>query len=455
MLLKMKEPLSITVITKLKTSNAGNQAVSTELIRLIKRLYPDARIFVGWREPGLEQYTFNRLQHAGHDPLRTLDGWAELIVKKYEYFRKASPPGWEGTSPASQAYELPQSQSNTAEVVELAPLSVIPLPLRIYGKGLRTLKMPLDRRRGYGRGYERWLTVLKHSNQVIYSPAGDIGDSKRADYLVRDLLGLRIAQRLGAKVIVANHSIEVKHPLILRLLGQLYSSFDNIVVRDPASAQLVMETHVPPEKINLTPDTAYMAQPAPIEEHELKEIAGREQIEPGTVGILAFFREGFDFSGWSKVIHQLRAMGKQVYFISHDLPNDALLAMRFQQLYGVKVITRQYNYAEYIRVLSLLELVISERYHTCVFSAIANTPFIPLRVRQMNKILGVVYFTKYPIPAVDTTNSGWQDTVMEHIRYVYKHYDQISADLQKTIPRLRQLAEHNVRWNGVSGTVAL
>jgi polysaccharide pyruvyl transferase WcaK-like protein len=439
---KMNKSPTITVITKLSTPNAGNQAVSTELIRLLKRTCPDARTYAGWQEPGLERYSLARLKSSGQDSLNTLDLWAERILKEYDSNRKRNLEHAQNIS----SYELSSGQNNLTNLVKLNS-HVPPLPLRFYNKGKRTLRALLDRQRVYGRNYENWLNILARSDWVIYSPAGALLDLV-ADDVVRDFLGLRIAQKMGAKIAAVNQSIEIKRPLLLNLLGQLYSGFDVIVVRDPASAQRLEEIQVPQEKINLAPDTAYLAYPVPADDRRVENILKAENIKPGTVGIAVQPREnGFDYSDWGRVIETLRTRGKEVMFVSHEMATDGLAGKELLKRYNVKNLSRQYDYDEYIHILSQLEMVISERYHTCVFSTIAGTPFIPLNVWEQRKMYGIVWALDYPIPAVESADRDWVDVIQKNIEYIYEYHDRIASSLRGAMPRLRKMAEENVRWD--------
>jgi polysaccharide pyruvyl transferase WcaK-like protein len=433
---------TITIITKLKTPNAGNQAVSTELLRLLQRDYPDARIFAGWRVPGLEQYSFTRLQHSGTDPLHTLDNWADSILNAYNSSKKTKYPRQENLVHTGQWLEISPNKEDPAYSVELASVTVPSLPMRLCRKSLRILKSPFDRLRIYGTSYEPWLKVMENSNLVLYSPAGLLTDS---DYLVRDLLSLRIAQKLGARVSAINQSIEVKNPVLLCLLGQLYNSLDAVIVRDPLSLEILRKLGISQERVELAPDTAYLAQPTPMDEYRQNETVKDENIKLGTVGINTYYRKGVDFIGWGKIIKMLRAMGKEIIFVSNQMSDDRLVGKELQKLYGVKIISRQYDYNEYIRVLSSLELVISERYHTCVFSAIAGTPFIPLKYSALSKMHGVVWFLNYSIPPIDLDSAGWAEIVQKHIKDIYGQYDHIKAGLNEVLPRMRKLAELNAQ----------
>jgi polysaccharide pyruvyl transferase WcaK-like protein len=318
------------------------------------------------------------------------------------------------------------------------------LPLRLYNKGRRTLKVLLYRWRVYGRNYETWLNVLTHSDWVIYSPAGALLDFV-ADDVVRDLLGLRIAQKMGVKVAAVNQSIEITHPLLLNLLGRLYSGFEFLVVRDPASSQRLEEIQVPREKINLAPDTAYLADQVPADSRRFNNILKAENLKPGTVGITVQPRaHSAGYSQWGEIIKTLRARGKEVLFVSHEMATDGRAGRELQNRYHVKSLSRQYDYKEYIHILSQLEMVISERYHTCVFSAIAGTPFIPLNVWGQRKVYGIVWALDYPIPAVESTDEDWVKVTQKNIEYICEHREGLITSLCEAMPRLRKLAEENV-----------
>jgi hypothetical protein len=198
--------------------------------------------------------------------------------------------------------------------------------------------------------------------------------------------------------------------------------------------------------VKLVPDTAYLAQPLPADGQLLAQLRAREGIKPGTVGIVALPRkQSTDVSGWGKIIQTLWSRGKEVIFLSHQMLTDEAVGRELQARYGIKVLSKQYEYHEYINILSLLEFIISERYHTCVFSAIAGTPFIPLKVGRLSKMNGVVWFLDYQVPPVDTASSDWADVVQKYIVTLERDRHLIEMNLRETMPRLRVLVEENIR----------
>jgi polysaccharide pyruvyl transferase WcaK-like protein len=95
-------------------------------------------------------------------------------------------------------------------------------------------------------------------------------------------------------------------------------------------------------------------------------------------------------------------------------------------------------------MLSNLEMVISERYHTCVFSALAGVPFIPINVWKQHKMFGIVRSLEYPIPPLDSSAPDWVDTLHKQVEYIIRNHDSIKVKLNITIPKLRKQAEENI-----------
>ena len=435
----MKNPLTITVITKLVTPNAGNQAISTETLRLLVEKHPDALIYAYWQESGLEKYTLARLQKGGPDPVVTLDKWVDDILKKSTSGNRGKPAEGKSIRPV---YQPSEKNQDYLEAVKLNT-SIPPMSRRIYNKAVQIARRPLDSMTVYRNYYRGWLDVFKQSDWVLYSPAGAVINIC-ADDRVRDLLALRIAQRLGARIAAINQSVEVTIPLLIKLIGQVYRTFDRIIVRDPESIQHLVNALVPEDKIILVPDAAYLSRPSS-GKNEKNRISERENISAGTVGIAVQPRHnGIGYSDWGKVIDMLRDKGKNVLFISHEYYTDLPAGRALNARYGLPMLSRQYNYDEYIAMLSKLEIVISERYHTCVFSALAGVPFIPINVWKQHKMHGIVRSLEYPVPPLDNSSPDWIDTLREKVEYIILNHNAIKEKLDTTIPKLRKQAEENI-----------
>ena len=70
------------LVTKLKTTNLGNQALSMELIKLFEEEVGKENLYVGGRPLGLFGYSIDKLKSSS-DPVRLFESWADAVVKKY------------------------------------------------------------------------------------------------------------------------------------------------------------------------------------------------------------------------------------------------------------------------------------------------------------------------------------------------------------------------------------
>ena len=153
-------------MTRLYSPNIGIQALATELIQFLEREYPDARIYTGYREPGLEGYSYKRLQREGQDPIVTLNKWVKHILKIYHSSRSGTANAREARH-GTQLYEVSYRRNSPSGLFKLAPYPVYSLPQRCMNKAVRIYKSFSNRFTGYGRKAQPWFDVLYDSDLVI------------------------------------------------------------------------------------------------------------------------------------------------------------------------------------------------------------------------------------------------------------------------------------------------
>ena len=85
----------IVLITNLNTTNVGNQALSTELMKLAKSNYAGQQVAFLGRSTGLERYTLEEIRRTGSRALCVFEQWADDIVKTYLSSKKGSAPDLE------------------------------------------------------------------------------------------------------------------------------------------------------------------------------------------------------------------------------------------------------------------------------------------------------------------------------------------------------------------------
>ena len=424
----------ITVITNMNTTNVGNQALSTELLRLVRRVHAGHQIACLGRSTGLERYSIEGLRRAGPAAVSIFEGWVEDIIRKYRFNRRTP-----------QAFG-----SGSVDTVKLHELESLSLKLELVKLPLKKVRSALRRFKFFNRAYEKRLQQLEASDLVVYNPAGEISNP---DMALRQLLELRVAQKLGCRIMVVNHSMEIIDPIVRDLISKLYSEFDGIIVREDLSRQILISMKVPEERVRVAPDAAFLATPA--EDPVVEELLKREAIGAGTVAIaINSHATAEELLGWGEIVRELQRLGKPIIFVSNCLWADQRVGIELQRRYGVQVMSQQYRYPEYIGLLSRVELVISNRLHTCVFAMIGNTPVIPLEPGIV-KVTGLFRLVDYPVAVVKAGASHWVDDTLQSINYVYENYGAVQNSLKTAVGYLREWAEENVRWDMVPAADAV
>jgi polysaccharide pyruvyl transferase WcaK-like protein len=405
------------------TTNIGNQALSTELIRLMGKICAGCDLTFLDRHSALARYSLSTLRHAGSDPFIVFEGWAEKIAKEYQ----------------CQPHPLPRAWGRKATVKLLRPRSYSLKLLPI--KHFLQVRAKLAYLGAYGKSYEKRLSMLENADLVLYNAAGEI-NLRSADVALRQLLELRVAQKLGSRVLVVNHSVEVQDPIFLSIVKGVYTKMDSVLVRDPFSKQALVEMGVPEEKINVIADMAFLATPA---DSTANRAIKHEAIEPGTVAIaLNSHNAAKHYAEWGRIIRELQGRGKQVLFVSNALWEDRRIGEELRHRYGVQVMSQQYEYQEYMELLSRVELVISSRLHTCILAMLGDTPVVPVEP-FLFKVRGIFQLIDYPVGVIDTSAPSWVADSIGWIDYLYENYDAVRKKMRQEVWRARKSIEEDTR----------
>lgn len=420
---------NITLITKLNTTNVGNQALSNELIRLVKSRYTQDNLFFLSRPTGLEKYSLDKIQKENKNPIQIFDQWVEDIIHAYklQYLTRETNNHFEQEGDTPEVHLIRLSD----QAVRLEPAKRI---LRRFRRIIRNYET-------YGSSYFRRLSIINQSDIIVYNGAGEVGNNNIA---LRQLLELRIAQILGCQIVPVNQSILITDPTLSQILAYVYKDAIDIVVRGPMSQERLVQLGVAQSKIQIAPDTAILSEPADNSITEM--IIRKESIKPQAVGITLAQFHGKDIVGWGKIIRKLENLGKQVIFISSDLFHDINVGKQLQAKYGIKILDREYDYAEYIGLISKLELIISGRLHTNIFAMLGNTPSVPLEGQHF-RINDIFQVLKHPVKVVNMQDSNWSDEVIARVDYIYENYEEIKQNLSTRVRDLKITAQQNACWN--------
>ncbi|MFT4053519.1 MAG: polysaccharide pyruvyl transferase family protein [Novosphingobium sp.] len=381
----------VLVITRLLTQNAGNEALSKELIHFLRANVRGQSVRALDRYPRLfEQFTLKGL---GADPVVGFDALADRLILRFGHV------------------DSPQAR--------VAAEALVRLDTRGHELSglLRSLKRRIAwRRRLSGLGLiERAepataVRACMNASLVIWNPAGEIRPTPTSvDHVVRLLLLLRIAQKQGRRTAVINHSLEVGDPRLRRLVAHVYSKADYVGLRDAKSIATAREFGIPSEKLIESPDLVFLAG----KRAGVKEGKG---VPPGAIALAINGLEAMTGTDeWDRLIDGLASFGRPVLFVSnamnHDIPFSRSLAQRIP---GAQVVDYQPGYQDLRAYYRPCSVLISSRLHASVLALAEGVPVVSIEP-SVFKLTAIFQQMDYPIPTERLPVSGWAGRVLSNV----------------------------------------
>ncbi len=173
------------LITKLKTTNIGNQALSDEVIKLYETA-PE-HLFAAGRPEGLFGYSIEKLVKSKNAE-KTFEAWADGLLRRLQSEATA------GFKPATRRVELLSFDDFKVKNDSLFQSIKNIFRRYIHMEGV------------FAKAYRKRFVVVSGVDRIIYSGAGEVGDN---NIFLRQLLELRVAQKMGKKTYAINQSVEV------------------------------------------------------------------------------------------------------------------------------------------------------------------------------------------------------------------------------------------------------
>jgi len=388
----------ITLVTRIKTLNIGNEALSTELIKAVSD-YSNDEVLALERAPNhLSQFSFSKLRGKSEFKIdSTVNKWVYKLV---------------GLS----AGELQDFKSSIELVYKKSE------PKRISKiRGKLKLRGWLAKTGYYSRQYSNRLRNFSESRVVLLNPAGELNPMS-IDPPLRMLVELLAAKELGAKVGITNFSYEIDDSDVNKVLVKLFNRLDFIYVRDQLSLNLLNDLGVHKSLLRLVPDLVFMSVP---ESNSIKvnNICKEYGIDHSSVIVVINGKTGLsDVKDWAKVIDVLRDRGLKPIIMSNELSSDIKFAMELKKISGVDVVERQFSYKTYSEVVGRANFIVSNRLHTSILALTANTPVIPVEP-ILRKIRGVFGDFGYPLSVPSVREEGWVDQVVSNIDFLIANRD--------------------------------
>jgi len=398
----------ILLITRVRTINKGNQALSSAWVAMLQRAFPDAGLRLMERRPHhLLQYTLRRFASA-RDPIREF----EAVTTKLA--RLAPGPSFVAPVRAEPHVVLDEKVARQPHFAALRQR----LNLRRWAARAGRYKVQ----------YQQRLAACQRARLVVLNPAGEFfpEDPNPALY---HLLDLYVAHKLGQPTAIVNHTLDVKDPTLRRLIPHIYRSLELVGFRDEKSVDAFRAMGGDTRNVLVTPDLALTiprpTAPAP---------------RTGKIAV-ALHSPAASWSNrtssWMDLIVALERKGFDISLISNELPSDQAFFDAVMQRARVRVEGAKLEYDRYCELLGSYDFIVSSRMHTSILAMVAGTPVIPVEASSF-KITGLFQELGFATPVIQPSSAGWTDQVVDS---ALRMRDQRAAAADEVITRISAARE--------------
>ncbi|MEZ4365359.1 MAG: polysaccharide pyruvyl transferase family protein [Kofleriaceae bacterium] len=412
----------VVLITRRRTANKGNQALSAAWLAMARRAFPDDAIRVLERRPRhLVQFTLARVA-AARDPRRAFDAIVDQAA------RLAPGAAGVGAPPAEVKIELDEG---------------MPPPDR-FGAIRKRLNLRgwAARARLYEAEYRARLAACQRARLVVLNPAGEFFP-REPEPAFYHLLDAAVAERLGCPTAMVNHTMDIADPTLRQIIPPLYRRLALVGFRDDKSVRAFREMGGDLGNVVVTPDLALTTP--------VGEAAPRR---PGTVAIAINVPEATAYGyveGWLDVLAGLRRAGLQIVLVSNEVPTDRAFYARARAELGVAIEGEGLDHDRYAELLGGYELVVSSRMHTAILAMVAGTPVLPVEGSSF-KITGLIEQLGLSTAVVQPNRDGWTTEVVTQAVALHARRASVADEVRRRVltvqaeidgalvPRLRAVA---------------
>jgi polysaccharide pyruvyl transferase WcaK-like protein len=390
---EMNEKRDIVVlITRKRTDNVGNQALSVAILYLLKKAFPAYKVIMLERHPDILE---NLVLSSFTASAAALEEFQDFAVRLAD----------QGVTRRGRL----QLRESTPDEVLLAKRDK-----SFGGRIVRRVGryLPSVRRAIVLAEYRRRLVLYQRAVLVVANPAGEFDPASPPDMPARLLLDLEVARLSGAKTAVVNHSLEIVDDRLRDLVSLLYPRFNFIAVRDPYSRRTLVDLGVDPARCEVAPDAVLSMCNIPIRDEGTTGPARRKVAVALNPRCLRMNDEVAD-----RIISELTSRFEEVHLVSNCWKVDNLLARLLATRRKVTLQKTPLAYTEYLEYLSQFDLVVSARLHTAIFALILGIPVLPLETQHF-RLAGVMEEIRYPIETIHLAEDGWISAFIQAVEKI-------------------------------------
>lgn len=398
----------IVLVTRLRTLNKGNQALSVAWVDMTRRAFPDAPIRVLERRPRhLLQYTLRQLA-SERDPVGAFDRIAEQLAR---------------TAPGASFRLSPPATTKIVLDEQIQPaMRFVALRQRLNLRG------QLARLGRYSAEYQARLAAYQRAQLVILNPAGEFYPREPAAAFYH-LLDAHVAQKLGRPVAIMNHTMDITDPTLRKIIPAVYRTLSLVGFRDDKSVHAFQAMGGDPKNVLVTPDLALTCSVLPAQAHRAKTVGVAINVPEATAGKY--------LDGWRRAIRELQTAGFTVVLVSNEVPADQPFYDELAQAFDVRVEGAGLDHDRYGALLGSFDVVVTSRMHTGVLAMIGGAPVVPIEGSSF-KITGLFQELGVPgAPVILPRGAAWPEQVAKATVAASTHREQVVREMSGRIAGVR------------------
>ncbi len=377
------------VLTRVETLNAGNEALSCEVINFVKSSFPELKLHVEERiSHGYAHIGFNMLskQQSVEDAVAYFDNVATKITEKYR----------------NSPYALTEHVNPIEKKITLVAKGNAP-SLKSKIKQKLQLRSYLSRFSYYDDAVFARLQMMTKAEFCIMNAGGEWQDHS-SNSALKMLVELLAAHKLGAKVGIVNFSFEITNQFESSILAAILNKLDYVSVRDTISNKVLVDCGFNHRNASVTPDLAFCAQV------DMTGVTKQQNSPPRIAVVVRTHENETSVSDWEKLVTQLTAFGS-VTIISNEVGTDKEVMDKLAAISGVSAYNEFLSYKDYCRKLTEFDCIVSARLHSGVLGMIAQVPVVLIEPFEW-RIIGLFADVGYELKAVPLKSPTWIEDVL-------------------------------------------
>ncbi|MDQ3742025.1 MAG: polysaccharide pyruvyl transferase family protein, partial [Actinomycetota bacterium] len=278
---------------------------------------------------------------------------------------------------------------------------------------------------------QRAVNTLAWADVLVWNPAGEFHPTRDWEVVLRLMVLLRAAERLGTKTVVVNHSLETSDPLLDAVIRHAYSGASLVFVRGARSYANARALGVAAERLVEAPDLVFL-------------LAGSEPpgdsrppaaVPPGAI-VLAVNAESAPraVDEWDALFAGLRRLGRPVVFLSNAAKLDLPASERWAARHGFAVERSQPGFRELMDAVAPAGVVVSSRLHAAILGLCRGVPVVAIEPQQF-KLTEVMEQLRYPLAAEHPGVTGWADRVLGRVATALETRDELARTTAAAVER--------------------